>query len=192
MSSWVEEPRKSNLLKRPANRRLRYTIGMLAALTGLVFGVLSLFVVPAPSASTAVEVSGTLVSLSRPHPEYGDMGIVLDGGRSYYVNQANEVEYLAWEQMLSEVQPGDQVYLTVVTPLAWRLRGDKGAKRLPVAGIRTANAVYMDPAVSADRWTAQATITNLAGVSLLTLVLCMLPELVRLFKPRPPAKAVGA
>jgi hypothetical protein len=90
------------------------------------------------------------------------------------------------------VQPGDQVYLAVVTPLAWRLVGDKDVQHLPVAGVRTLNTVYMDPAMSAAAWTAQAVVSGLAGMSLLTFVLCLLPELVRILRPRPPAKAVGA
>jgi hypothetical protein len=183
---------KSQSGKWPASRILRSAIGLLAALVGLIFVLLSLFVVPVPGASNSVEVSGALVSLSHPHPKYGDMGIVLDGGRSYHVNRADQVEYFAWQQMLSEVHPGDRVYLTVVTPLAWRLVGDGSPQHLPVAGIRTASAVYMDPAISADTWTAQAVFSNVAIISLLILVICLLPGFIRLFKRRPPLNAVGA
>jgi hypothetical protein len=156
-----------------------------------MFGGLSLFVVPSPNASTAVEVSGALVSLSCPHPEYGDMGIVLDGGQSYYVNRADQIEYFAWERMLSDVRRGDTVYLTVVTPLAWRLMGGGDVQPLPVAGVRTYSTVYMDPAISADTWTAQATFQRVAGLSLLVLVMCVLPALIRVFKHRPPTSAVA-
>lgn len=191
MSFWIDKLSRSSLLEWPGSRILRHTIGVLAVLAGLLFGTLSLFVVPAPSARTAVEVSGTLVSVSQPHPEYGDMEIVLDGGRSYYVNRANEVAYFAWQQMLSEVQPGDRVYLTIVRPLAWLLMGDENANHLPVAGVRTMQVVYMDPAIPADTWTAQAVFSWLAGILFLVVVMCALPDLVRLFRRRPPATVVG-
>lgn len=191
MSLWIDNRLKSQSGKWPGSKTVRYAIGLLAALVGLIFGILSLFVVPAPGASNSVEVSGTLVSLSRPSPEYGDMGIELDGGRSYYVNRADQVGYFAWEQMLSEVHPGDQVYLLVVTPLAWRLVGDGVPEHLPVAGIRTAHVVYMDPAISADTWTAQAVFSSLAIIALLILVICLLPGFMRLFKHRPPLNAAG-
>jgi hypothetical protein len=157
----------------------------------VLFGLLSLFVVPAPGARTAVEVSGTLVSVSQPQLGYGDMGIVLEDGRRYYVNRADEVEYFAWEEMLADVRAGDTIYLTVVPPLAWRLMGVEPGRPLPVAGIRTAREVYMDPAISAETWTAQTVFSRMAGSSLLVLALCVLPEFLRLLRHRPPATAVG-
>jgi hypothetical protein len=156
-----------------------------------MFGLLSLFVVPAPNARTAIEVSGTVASVSQPHPDYGDIGIVLEGGQSFYVNRADQVANIDWEQMLSDLHPGDMVYLTVVPPLAWQWMGEKEVRQLPVAGIRTASVVYMDPAISAERWTAQAVFSRLAHVSLVVLVVCLLPELLRMFRTRPPADAVG-
>ena len=93
------------------------TVGGLAAVIGLVFGLLEIFVVPAPSNRTSAEVTGILISMSRSHPDYGDIGIVLDNGQRYYINRADEVAYLNWERMLAEVKPGDEVKLTVVTPL---------------------------------------------------------------------------
>lgn len=190
MGSWAGRHSPSRFLNGP-DKVLRCTVGFLALSVGSVFLGLSLFVVPAPTAEMAVEVSGTLLSVSPPHPEYGDMGIVLDGGRSYYVNRADEVEYFAWEQMLSDLHPGDTVYLTVVTPLIWRWMGTGDSQHLPVAGVRTANTMYMDPSISADTWTAQSRFKAVAGLSLLLLGICLLPELVRRFKHRPPAETVG-
>jgi hypothetical protein len=80
-------------MKQPHYRRLRYAIGLLAALVGLTCGILALFVVPAPSARTAMQVSGTLVSASRPQSKQDDLGIVLDNGWSYYVNQASQADH---------------------------------------------------------------------------------------------------
>lgn len=178
-------------MKQPHHRRFRHTIGILAALAALTCGILVLFVVPAPTDRTAVQVSGIVVSLSRPQTKYGDMGIVLDNERSFYVNRADEVDYFAWEQMLSDVQPGDRLYLTAVPPFAWRLMGTEGAKHLPVAGIRTERVVYMDPAISADLWTAQERFCRAGGLSILVLMICMLPDLMRWFKHRRPANALG-
>jgi hypothetical protein len=191
MRFWKDRLAASSDRKGSGSRILRHGIGFLAVFLGLMFGALSLFVVPAPDANTAVEVSGTLVSLSPPHPEYGDFGIVLDRGRSYYVNRADQVEYFAWEQMLSDVHVGDTVYLTVVTPLITRLMGDRDRQHLPVAGIRTASEVYMDPAISADIWTARSTFQSVASLSLFLLVTCLLPELIELFKHHPPTNAAG-
>lgn len=178
-------------MKQPHFRRLCHVIGLLAALAALVCGILALFVVPAPSARTAVQVSGILVSASRPQAKQGDLGIVLDNGQSYYVNQAGRADYFAWEEMLSDVRPGDRLYLTVVRPLAWRLVDTEGARHSPVAGIRSEGTVYMDPAISADRWTAQARFCRAGGISLLILVLCMLPDLTRWFRHRRPVSALG-
>ena len=178
-------------MKQPHFKRLCNAIGILAALAALACGILALFVVPAPSARTAVQVSGTLVSLSRPQSQQGDLGIVLDNGQSYYVNRVGEADYFAWEEMLADVQPGDRLYLTVVHPLAWRLAGTEGARHLPVAGIRSEDTVYMDPAISADLWTAQARFCRAGGITLLILMLCMLPDLMRWLRRRRPASALS-
>lgn len=145
---------------------------LLAALALLGSGLLALFVVPAPDANTAVEVSGRLISISPPHPQYGDLTINFVDGRSYYVNRADEIAYFAWQRLLQEVNPGDLVTLTVVRPLAWRLPGAGDAPAWgPVAGVRTASTVYMDPAIAAT-WTAQAAFARSTAV--FTLILAAL------------------
>ena len=191
MSFWKDRPATSTDRKRSGSRLVQRAVGFLAMFVALIFGALSLFVVPAPDANTAVEVRGTVVALSAPHPEYGDIGIVLDQGRSYYVNRVDEVEYFAWEQMISDVHVGDTVYLTVVTPIISRLMDAGDRQHLPVAGIRTANKVYMDPAISADKWTAQGTFKSVAGLSLLLLITCLLTELIDLFHQHPPTNAAA-
>jgi hypothetical protein len=171
---------------------LRSLVGVLAVIASLVFGLLSLFTVPSPSANTAVDVSGVVVSISRPHPEYGDISIVLDNGRYYYINRANEITGFDWEKMLSEVGPGDTVYLTAVTPLAWRLVGNVQQGSGPVAGVRTDDTVYLDAAIAVDSWAAQKQFSGIAIISLLVLITCILPESHRLSKHHPPASAIGA
>lgn len=161
-------------------RIARYVIGGLAVAVGLSFGLLAMFVVPAPNARSATDVADVLVSISRPSPEHGDMGIVLGNGRSYYINRANEIATFDWEKMLAEVQPGDKVYLTVVRPLAWRLLGDKAPANLPVAGVWTDESIYMDPVASAITGTAQATYRRVTLISLLVGMVCALPEVRRL------------
>jgi hypothetical protein len=170
---------------------IRLIVGGLAAIATLMFGLLALFTVPSPSANTAFGVSGILVSISPPHPEYGDISIVLDGGRYYYINRANEIAGFDWEKMLSEVRPGDRVYLTAVTPLAWRWMGDVQQGSGPVAGIRTDDTVYLDAAIAAGSWTAQKQFSGIAIISLFVLIACVLPEFNRLFKQPPPASAIG-
>jgi len=171
---------------------VRLIVGGLAAIAALMFGLLSLFTVPSPSANTAVEVSGVLLSISRPHPEYGDISIVLDNDRYYYINRANEIGGFDWEKMLSEVGPGDKVYLTAVTPLAWRWMGNVQQGSGPVAGLRTDDTVYLDAAIAADSWTAQKQFSRVAIFSVLVLIACVLPEFNRLFKHPPPAGATSA
>ena len=157
-------------------RMFRRILAGLAALAVLLFGVLALFVVPAPKAGAALEISGSVESISRPHPKYGDIGILLEAGGRYYINRADEIPYLDWEKMLSELKPGDEIQLTVVKPLAWHWLGDDTVAPMPVAGLRSGNIVYMDAAISAQTWTAQANFSQMAILSLLVLVLCLLPE----------------
>jgi hypothetical protein len=183
---------RSRFGARPHFGNIRHATGLLAALSGFLFGVLALFVVPAPHADTALEVSGALVSISRPQPAYGDMGIVLDNEQSYYVNRAMAVGHFAWKQMLSDVSPGEQVHLTVVSPLAWRLMGTEDTKHLPVAGIRTSEAVYMDPTISAELWTAQSRFSLISRISLLLFAMCYSPDLTRWFKHHRPPTSLGA
>jgi hypothetical protein len=162
-------------------------IGLLAAVILLVSlamlgnGLLALFVVPAPNANTVVAVSGHLKRFTPPHPEYGDLVITLEDGRSYYVNRADEVNYFAWERLLEEVTPGDVITLTVVRPLAWRLLGNSSApRRGPVAGVQTDSRIYMDPAVSAATWTSQLTaVRNTYLLLALLVVLLFLTYRVR-------------
>lgn len=188
---WTGSHSPSRLLNSSGSKAFRRTVGLLALFVSSFFFGLSLIVVPAPTTTTATEVSGTLLWASSPHPDYGDMGIVLDSGRRYYVNHAAEVGYFAWQQMLSEVHPGDTLYLTIVTPLLWRWTGAPHNQPLPVAGIRTASTVYMDPAISAGTWTAQARFETAVVLSLLLLGLCLLPEITRQFRPRPPTNTVA-
>jgi hypothetical protein len=141
----------------------------------MVSGTLALFLVPAPSANSSFEASGSLKSVSRPLAPHDDMGIVLECGRSYYVNRAIQVEHFAWQDLLKDAKPGDQIHLTVAVPLVWRMLGHKNTTLLPVVGIQTEERLYMDPSVSAERWSAQAAFGRVAAVSFLTLLVCMLP-----------------
>jgi hypothetical protein len=82
-----------------------------------MFGLLAFLVGPAPNNRTAAEVSGILVSMSLPHPEYSDIKNVLDNRHRYYINRVSEESHLDWESRLVDVQPGDEIQLTVVKPL---------------------------------------------------------------------------
>ena len=148
---------------------------ILVAGAGVVLsGLLALFVVPAPDGDTAVEVSGRLQRISPPNARYGDLTINLTDGRSYYVNRVNEADYFEWERLIAQVDPGDVVTLTVVRPLAWRILGFLDKPGLgPVAGVRTDATVYMDPAIAAATWTAQATFVRSAFL-LLTVLLVLI------------------
>ena len=159
----------------------RWGSGILFGLIGLMFAVLTLFVVPAPGSGTAFEVSGRLVSLSYPHPSSGDINIRLDNGRRYYINRVNETS-VAWEKMLLAAQPGSEVHLTAVLPFARRLVGGSPHTGLPVAGLQIDDVVYMDPAIAAVTWTAQARFRQIAGILLLGSALCFLPEFRQIFK----------
>jgi hypothetical protein len=83
---------------------------------------------------------------------------------------------------LSAAHPGDEVHLTVVCPFARRLVGDGMQTRFPVAGVQIGDVVYMDPAISAAIWTAQARFRRTAVILLLGSALSFLPEFRRLFK----------
>jgi hypothetical protein len=164
----------------------RFIVGGLAATVALVFGLLAIFVVPAPSNRTATEVSGILISMSRPHPDYGDIGIVMDNGQRYYINRADEVAHLNWERLLAEVKPGDQVHLTVVTPIFWHKLAEDTKTSRPVAGLRTADTVYMDPDIAAKTWVAQGHFSVIALLSSSVLLICMMPNIFRVFNRRLP------
>lgn len=127
----------------------------------LFHGLLAIGTVPAPNARNSEEVTGKLLSASLPHPDFGDMSIILDNGRRFYVNRANEVDHFAWEEFLAETQPGDEVTLTTVNTLAKRWVGIGGSVS-PLAGIQTPEKVYMDPAVAARTWLSQAMFSTLA------------------------------
>lgn len=132
-----------------------------ATLILLFFGLLALGTVPAPNDRNSETVTGKLVEASMPHPDFGDMSIVLDSGRRFYVNRANEVDHFAWEAFLQEVQPGDEVTLTTVNTLAKRLFGFT-SNVSPLAGVETTNKIYMDPAVAARTWLSQAMFATMA------------------------------
>ena len=129
---------------------------VLVALTALFFGFLALMIVPAPTANSAFVVSGQLASWGQPSAEGADLQIVLQDGRNFYVNRANEISHFNWQQMQKDVQVGDTIHLTVVKPLAWQLTtGTAEPQRGPVAGITTDDTVYLDATIAAQTWTAQ-------------------------------------
>jgi hypothetical protein len=70
MSLRSQKPLRPNLLGWRRSRILRYAACILLALTLLVFGILALFVVPAPSASTALIICllPDFARLFRRHP----------------------------------------------------------------------------------------------------------------------------
>ncbi len=184
----MTQGKQKQSVRKRVRTRLIYVLligAILMAGSGVVLGgLLALFVVPAPDANTAVEVSGRLQDISPPHPEYGDLTINLTDGRSFYVNRANEVAYFEWERLIQEVNPGDVLLLTVVRPLAWRLFGSLNASGPgPVAGVRTEAAVYMDPAIPAATWTAQATYVR-SAVLLLAVLLGLIAVFLRMRVPR--------
>jgi hypothetical protein len=174
------------------NTILRFSVGGFAAVVAFIFGVLSLFVVPAPNIRSATEISRNLISISKPHPEYGDIGIVLDNGQSYYINRANEITQLDWEKMLAEVHPGDEIHLTFVTPLIWRMLPDDMKTNSPVAGVRTNDTIYMDPVIPATTWTAQGKFVGIAIFSFVVFVLCLLLDLLRLLRQHTTLKVAGS
>jgi hypothetical protein len=96
------------------------------------------------------------------------------------------------KEMVAEIQPGDTVHLTVVTPLAWRFTsGLQPLQQGPVAGVRSVDTIYMDPTIAATGWTAQATFSNIAIVALVILIVCAQPDIVNLFRRRPPVFPVN-
>lgn len=169
-------------------RLLRWLLITWSSLAFLGYSVLALGTVPAPSAETAIEVSGHVALITAPHPEYGDLHIFLEDGRQFYVNRASELSYFDWEGFLTEVQPGDEVRLTAVSTLADRWFSLGGAL-LPVAGVETATKTYMDPAISAKDWTYQADFMRyalLAGSLLFAVVLISVA-----YRPSPPSQATA-
>lgn len=156
----------------------RYGLILLTGFAVFFFGLLALGTVPAPSARTATIVTGKLVRVTAPYPEYGDMSIILDGDRTFYINRANELDYFDWRGFLSDVQPGDEVTLTAVDTLAKRLIGFGGSIK-PVAGVYTAEKIYMDPAISADRWVYQARFMANSIIAAGFLLLLLLPDVYR-------------
>ncbi|MDJ0752291.1 MAG: hypothetical protein QNJ45_02150 [Ardenticatenaceae bacterium] len=158
----------------------RYGLILLTGFAVFFFGLLALGTVPAPSTRTATVVTGELVRATEPHPDYGDMSIILDGGRIFYVNRANELDYFDWRGFLNDVQPGEQVTLTAVDTLARRLVGFGGEVR-PVAGVQTVEKIYMDPAVSADRWVYQGRFMANSIIAVGILLLLLLPDVHRRF-----------
>ncbi len=167
-------------------RLLHATLTIAAVLAVLCFGLLTLFAVPAPNAQTAIEVSGTVISIGRPDPGTGDLPIVLDGNRQYYVNRVEEAAYFPWERLLAEVRPGDRIFLTVATPLVWRLVGGLSVHSGTIAGIRTTTTVYMNPEHSAQSWTTQAQASSFTTLALIILGICLSPILVNRANRHPP------
>lgn len=167
-------------------RFLHATLTLAAVLAVLCFGLLTLFAVPAPNAQTATEVSGSVVSIGQPDPETGDLPIVLDGNRQYYVNRVEEAPHFAWQHLVAEVRPGDKLFLTVSTPLAWRLVHGLSVHSGTIAGIRTTTTVYMNPELSAESWTTQAQASSLTTLALMILGICLSLTRVDRVKRHPP------
>ena len=168
------------------NTILRFFIDGLATIAALLFGLLSLFVIPAPDTHTEKEISGNWVYISRPLPEYGDIGIVLENEQGHYINRANEVTQFDWEIMISEIQSGEEIYLTIVTPLFWRLFNDDLKTNQTVAGVRSGNIVNMDPNISAITRTAQGKFSKIAIFASSILMICVLPDFVHLLRQYKP------
>lgn len=122
--------------------RLRKVAAGLTATAALMFFCFSLMIVPVPNSRTATHLTGTVACISRPHPTNGDMTIVLEDGRKFYVNHADEVEYFAWERLLREVRAGETIHLTAVQPL-----GSAGSSRAVLEGIHHSQA-FEPPASS--------------------------------------------
>lgn len=156
---------------------LRRTAAGMGALLGLILLGLSLMIVPAPSARTATQITGTVASISRPHATGGDMTILLQDGRKFYVNRANEIDHFDWERMLREVKPGDTIRLTAVQAFAWRgVEPGRGGGYTPLAGIRTESVLYLDEQIAARTWSSVETTTWMGLAALLVACICILPE----------------
>jgi hypothetical protein len=159
---------------------VRAGIATCAVLLCLLFGLTSFFMVPAPSPETATLITGTVSSISRPHPEYGDLSIRLRDGRNFYVNRANENELFAWEELLKEVKAGDTIHITAID--TWLTRDEmlgRGRAYSPVAGVRTDSKVYLDPDEMAEEWGAAPNMPLTIALTLLVVAACYAPELRR-------------
>ncbi len=160
---------------------------ILSALSTLFFGLLALFVTPAPNARNSQEITGTVQYISEINPESGDIGIVLEKNQSFYINGADEIPYLDAAQMLADIHVGDEVILTVVLPIIWRIIPGNSAVQLPIAGIRTQETIYMDATISSHAWTAQA---GFSRIALISLGLFIVLSAVKIFITRNQPKAV--
>ncbi len=165
--------------------RIRYLALGFLVLAGLFFGLLAAFTVPAPNARTAVEIVGTVTAITPPQAEFGDLAIMLDGNRHFYVNRATELDYFAWEQLLAEVHPGDRLHLTTVKPFIFRFLGS-AADPQPVVGVWTVEKIYLNPEISAEAWTAQRTFSTLTLVSVILGICCIVPNMMRIVSVRLP------
>jgi hypothetical protein len=158
--------------------RLRKVAAGLTATAALMFFCFSLMIVPMPNSKTATQITGTVACINRPHPTTGDMTIVLEDGRRFYVNHADEVEYFAWERLLREVTAGNTIHLTAVQPLGERwIEPGRAGGYTPLAGIRTSSAIYMDERISAHTWRGAGSVLQMALVALLITCLFSIPEI---------------
>ncbi|HSL43153.1 MAG TPA: hypothetical protein VK897_06955 [Anaerolineales bacterium] len=162
----------------PITTRLRKAAAGLAGTAAMLFFCFSLVIVPAPNAKTATQVTGTVACINPPHPTLGDMTILLEDGRQFYVNRANEVEYFAWERLLNEVEPGDTIQLTAVQTWGERwIEPGRGGGYTPLAGVRTDNVIYMDERISARTWRGGKPAQQTALQALVLMCLLSIPEM---------------
>lgn len=165
-------------------RWFRYGSLILVLLYGLLNLFVALFAVPRATPRTVTEVEGRFMHTF----EGGEKDVVialLDSDQKYYVNRGYDdhpvFDVVAFEQ---EVQTGDTVILTAYT--RWLPpEGETKVAAVPLAGVRTAETVYLD-----TEWMAGSTAVRNSwfvaiGMGLLALLL-LLPELRR-FRSNPPA-----
>ncbi|MBC8160443.1 MAG: hypothetical protein H7Z42_04415 [Roseiflexaceae bacterium] len=166
----------------------RVTAAAGATLMLAFFLLLSLFVVPPATPLTATEITGVVQSIRAPlsFPD-GDMTIVLQDQRNFYVNRPYERDDFAWRQLRAEVKRGDQITLTAVEPLAWLINPlapepGRGVAYTPLAGVRTPTTMYLDAKLSAQNTPALFMQPMIALLLAGFVLACMLPELRRVIR----------
>jgi len=110
------------------------------------------------------------------------MSIILEDGRSFYINRVNERGDFDWQQLRREVGRGDQITLTAVEPFARLfnpLSKEPGRNRTstPLAGVRSGDTVYLNDAMAATTPPALFIPLIIAIILQLVAIAFVLPEL---------------
>ena len=168
-------------MRRRGRNIVRWSLAGAALLLVIVYAALLRWGVPAATPDQLTEISGVYAGVTLPVSAEADLLIGLHDRAAFFRVNDDRVPEVATAALLTDLRPGDRIYLSVYKRFLPADTGTRGV--VPVAAIRTDTKHYL-PLPTEGGGAAPAYSGAFIFAALLGALCCLLPDLRLLYGKR--------